>query len=150
MKAQNMKLYLFLSLLLIYHINSLSYTTHDIVHQDSELPKVCTLDDQNVLVLSSVRGVQQTKESKLDKTGIVVYGNMTLPQGYTGSAQLVEPHAVNGNQSDYFFYFHNKQSISGAIAKEMTMEFNKGVISGNSERKDNIFYQKSVVALKNG
>ena len=145
-----MKSYLFLSLLLIYHINSLSYTTHDIVHQDSELPKVCTLDDQNVLVLSSVRGVQQTKESKLDKTGTVVYGNMTLPQGYTGSAQLVEPHAVNGNQSDYFFYFHNKQSISGAIAKEMTMEFNKGVISGNSERKDNIFYQKSVVALKNG
>ena len=150
MKAQNMKLYVLLSLLLTYHISSLSYTTHDIVHQDSELAKVCTLDNKDVLVLSSVRGKQQTMESRLDKTGRVVYGNMTLPQGYTGNAQLVEPHSVNGNQSNFFLYFHNKQSVSGALAKEMTMEFNKGDVSRNSIRRDNIFSQKSVVALKSG
>ena len=67
MKGHKMKLTLFLSVLLIYQINSLSNTYHEIIHEDSELAKVCTLDDQNVLILSSVRGQQKTKESKLDK-----------------------------------------------------------------------------------
>ena len=150
MKAHKMKLTLFLSILLIYQINSLSFTYHVIIHEDSEFEKVCTLDDQNVLILSSVRGQQKTKESKLDKKGKVIYGNSTLEIGYTGSAQLVQPHAVNGVQPNYLLSYHNKQSLPGHLSKENTIDFKQGVISRNIQRKDSLYKQKSSVALKNG
>ena len=73
-----MKTQILLSLVLIFQINALSYTFQEIVHIDSELAKICTLADKTVLVLSSVRGQQKTKESKLDKDGEVIYGNSTL------------------------------------------------------------------------
>ena len=113
MKTQNMRLSLLLCILLIYQINSLSNLYHEIIHVDSEFAKVCTLDDKNVLVLSSVRGEQKTKESKFDKKGNVVYGNSTLNIGYSGSAELVQPHAVNGKQPNFLLSFHNKQALKG-------------------------------------
>ena len=39
---------LFLSVCLIFQINSLSFTSQEIVHTDSEFPKVCTLEDGKV------------------------------------------------------------------------------------------------------
>ena len=145
-----MKLYILVSLLLISQISSLSYTFHYFVHDDSEYAKVCTLDNKNVLVLSSVLGVQKTKESKLDKTGEVIYGNMTLDVGYTASGQMVQPHAVNGTQSDPLFVYHNRQTISGHSPKEMLMEYNSGVIHTNNAQKNSLYAQKSVIALESG
>ena len=150
MKALSLKLAMFLTLLLFCQINSLSYTYHDIIHEDSEYAKVCTLDDQTVLVLSTIRGEKKSKESLLDKKGNVVYGNMTLNAGYTGSAQLVQPHAVAGTpQPDYLLSYHPSQSLSPLSAKEFISEFKQGVISKNTTIKNSIYQQKSAVALKN-
>ena len=150
MKAQNMKLYMLLCLLLICQINTQANTFQEIVHEDSELAKVCTLEDQSVLVLSTILGVQRSKESLLDKTGDVLYGNITLQVGYTGNAQLVQPHSVNGKQPDHFLSGHNKQNIDGKLAKEFYTEFSRGSISRNFTNKNNIFDQQSTVALKSG
>ena len=151
MKALSLKLAMFLTLLLFCQINSLSYTYHHIIHEDSEYAKVCTLDDQNVLVLSSIRGERKSKESLLDKKGNVVYGNMTLNAGYTGSAQLVQPHAVAGKpQPDYLLSYHYNPSLSPQSASEFISEFKQGVISKNTTIKNTIYQQKSTIALKNG
>ena len=56
MKAQNLKLYLLLSLLLIYQINSLSTVYQDIIHIDSEYGKAAVLEDQGVCIISKIRG----------------------------------------------------------------------------------------------
>ena len=150
MKTQNMKLNMFLFFLSICQINTLANTFQEIIHEDAEFVKVCTSEDQSVLVLSTILGVQRSKESKLDKTGDVLYGNITLNKGYTGSAQLVQPFSVNGKQPDYFLSYHNKQNIDGKLAKEFYIEFNKGIISRSQTYKNNIFDQHSTIALKSG
>ena len=151
MKAHSLKLTMFLIILFIYQVNSLSYTYHEIIHEDSEYAKVCSLDDQNVLVLSSVRGEQKSKESKLDKKGNVVYGNMTLNFGYPGSSQLVQPKSVAGKPvPDYLMSYHNKQTLPGKSPNETITEFKQGVISRSTTIKKAIYIQKSTVALKNG
>ena len=150
MKHQNIRLTLLLSLLLIYQINSLSNLYHEIIHVDSEFAKVCTLDDENVLVLSSIRGLQKTKESKLDKKGNVVYGNSTLNFGYSGSAELIQPHSVNGSQPEFLLSYHNKQNLNGKLPNEFTTEFKQGTISRTNSRRNSLYTKKSSVALKNG
>ena len=150
MKHQNIRLTLLLSLLLIYQINSLSNLYHEIIHVDSEFAKVCTLDDENVLVLSSIRGLQKTKESKLDKKGNVVYGNSTLNFGYSGSAELIQPHSVNGSQPEFLLSYHNKQNLNGKLPNEFTTEFKQGTISRTTSRGNSLYTKKSSVALKNG
>ena len=151
MKTMNMKLYmLIISHLLFCQINTKSTTYQEIIHEDSEFAKVCTLEDQNVLVLSTIIGRQKCLESQYDKTGDVVYGNMTLDRGYTGSAQIVQPLSVNGTEPNYFLSHHNKQGLEGAEAKEYYIEFKKGAISRNFTNKNNIFDQQSTLALKNG
>ena len=151
MKTMNMKLYmLIISLLLFCQINTKSTTYQEIIHEDSEFAKVCTLEDQNVLVLSAIIGRQKCLESQYDKTGDVVYGNMTLDRGYTGSAQIVQPLSVNGTEPNYFLSHHNKQGLEGAEAKEYYTEFKKGEISRYFTNKNNIFDQQSTLALKNG
>ena len=150
MNAKNMRLYIFLSFVLIYQINSFANTFQDIIHIDSELAKVCKLNDKSVLVLSSVRGVQQTKESKLDEKGNVIYGNSTLNLGYTASAELVQPKAVNGTQPNYLFTYHNKQNLQGQLPNEFVTEFNQGVISRTIKSKNYIYQKKSTVALESG
>ena len=143
MKAHSLKLTMFLIILFIYQVNSLSYTYHEIIHEDSEYAKVCTLDDHNVLVLSSVRGEQKSKESKFDKKGNVVYGNMTLNFGYPGSSQLVQPHAVAGKPvPDYLMSYHNKQTLSGKSPNETITEFKQGVISRSTTTKINCCLKK--------
>ena len=42
-------------------INTLSYTTQNILHSDSEYSKTCTLENGDVLAISSVVGIQQSK-----------------------------------------------------------------------------------------
>jgi hypothetical protein len=150
MKAKNINLYVFLFLLFLNQINSLSTVTQEIVHIDSEYAKVCPLEDKGVKVISTIRGLQKSMESQYDLKGNVVYGNFTLNQGYSASAQLVQPLSANGFYPKSFLSFHNKQNINGHIAKENIMEFNQGVISKTSPQQSYIYQQKSVVALKSG
>ena len=95
MKAQNLMIYVFLLVVLISQINTNANTYQEILHIDSRFPKVCTLEDKGVIVISPIRGEQKTKESKLDLKGNVIYGNSTLPQGITGNAQVVQPLSLN-------------------------------------------------------
>ena len=149
MKAKSIRLSLFLSLLLIYHINSLSNTVHEIIHENSQLPKVCTLADKSVLVLSTLRGEQSMKESKFDMKGRALYGNSTYGLGYTASSQLVELHSVNGSEPNYLLSYHNKEGLKDSVSKEFILEFNHGK-SKSTPYLNTIYQQKSTVALKNG
>ena len=65
MKAQNMRLILLSLTLLISHVFSLSGAEHEEVHQDSQFPKVVVLDDQSVIVFSSVIAGNMCLETKL-------------------------------------------------------------------------------------
>gem|GEM_PF-4492299 len=108
-----------LSLCLIFHINSLSYTTQDIIQENAEFAKVCTLEDGNVLALSSVIGSQQMKVSKLDNQGRFIFKDETMNMGYTADAQLVQP----ANSDNYLLTHHNRQNVAGHEAKEYILTF---------------------------
>ena len=150
MKAQNLKIYLLLSLLLIYQINSLSYVSQDIIHIDSEYAKAAVLEDKGVCVISKIRGENKLIESRLDKKGRIVYSNFIINQGYSASAQLVQPLSANGFHPQYFLSYHRMEDLRHQASQELTLEFNQGVISRNHTLLNQIYQQKSVVALKNG
>ena len=119
MKAQNLMIYVFLLVVLISQINTNANTYQEILHIDSRFPKVCTLEDKGVIVISPIRGEQKTKESKLDLKGNVIYGNSTLPQGITGNAQVVQPLSLNY----YLLFHHNDQGIGGQSPNEFITRF---------------------------
>ena len=150
MKVQNLKLFLFLSLFLNYQINSLSTVSQDIIHLDSEYGKACVLEDQGVCIISKIRGQNKLMESKLNKKGVLEYSNFLINQGYSASAQLVQPLSANGFHPQYFLSYHNMQNLNDRVPHEMTLEFNKGNASRNNTVIREIYQQKSVVALKNG
>jgi len=103
MKVQNLKLFLFLSLFLNYQINSLSTVSQDIIHLDSEYGKACVLEDQGVCIISKIRGQNKLMESKLNKKGVLEYSNFLINQGYSASAQLVQPLSANGFHLTIFY-----------------------------------------------
>ena len=137
---------LFLILLLVSQIDTLAYTSQFIIHIDSGLAKVCVLPDKSVLVLSSIRGLQKTKESKFDEKGNVISGNSTLDFGYTRSSQLVQPNS-DGNP---LIIGHNKQTYSGQSPLENITQFSHGSIIKETNLKRGIYQQKSTIALKSG
>jgi len=149
MKVKNMRLSLFLFFLLIFQANPLSTTVQDIIHDKSQLPKVYTLEDGSVLVLSTLRGEQAMLESKLDKQGRPLYGNSTYGLGYTASSQLIQLKSVNGSEPNYLLFYHNKENLKGAVSKENILEFNHGRTK-NTSFTNSIYQQKSIVALNNG
>ena len=146
MKAQNLMIYVFLLVVLISQINTNANTYQEILHIDSRFPKVCTLEDKGVIVISPIRGEQKTKESKLDLKGNVIYGNSTLPEGITGNAQVVQPLSLNY----YLLFNHNDQSIGGQSPNEFITRFKQGVKLGQNTIKNSIYEQRSLVALKGG
>ena len=91
MKAKNLKLYLYLSLLLIYQISPLSNVSQDVIHIDSEYAKATDLPDKGVCVISKRTGENKFVETKLNKKGDIVYSNFVINEGYSASAQLVQP-----------------------------------------------------------
>ena len=147
-------------------INTLSYTTQNILHSDSEYSKACTLENGDVLAISSVVGTQQSKIAKLNNEGKPIFSNVTLSRGYSPDAQLIQPK----NSDFYFLAYHNKQNINGQEPKEKGITFkDKYIIINDFDRhntnhlwcryeprrndidRQNSLYQKiSVVALKNG
>ena len=139
---------IFLISCIIYQIGSLAVTREDLLTINTELPKVITLEDGNVLAVATVKGEQKIYVSKLDKNGDVIYGNVTINYGYTSSAKLVEPLNEDDN---YLLFGHNKQELSGHESKEFTLLFKDNDEEGQkSNRKNSLYKQTSVVALKSG
>ena len=128
-------------------INSKTYSIEYPLHEDSEFPKVVNLYDGNIYAISSVVGVQKTKASKLNNEGIPIYDHATINIGYTADANLVQP-----NNLDYYVLtYHNKQDLSGSIAKETIVNLkDHNSIIRSTERKDYIYEKTSSVALQNG
>ena len=142
------KLMIFLISCIIYQIGSLAETREDLLNIDSESPKVITLEDGNVLAVTTLRGEQKIYVSKLDKNGDIIYGNVTINYGYTPSAKLVEPLTED---QDYLLFGHNKQDLSEHESKEFTLLFQeKGEEAKKVNRKNSLYKQTSVVALKSG
>jgi len=136
---------IFLISCIIYQIGSLAEAREDLLNINTELPKIITLEDGNVLAVSSVKGEQKIYVTKLDKNGDVIYRNVTINYGYTSSAKLVE------SDKNYLLYGHNKQELSGHESKEYTLLFKDNDEEGQkSNRKNSLYKQTSVVALKSG
>ena len=104
MQAQNMKLILLSLFLLFSQVITLSDTIHEEIHEDSQFPKVVTLDDQSVLVFSSIIGEKKCLETKLDKKGEYIYGDIPHTQGLSGSDLLTSPH--DGTNKNSILFHH--------------------------------------------
>ena len=147
MKSQN-KIFIFLSIILTFclitKINPLAYTYQYILHRNSEFPKVCTLSDENVIVVSSAIGASATNVTKLDKEGNIIYTDLTLNQGFSEDAHIVQPK----NSDLYFMELHDKISNN---KKENLLTFkDKSNTIKTAQRKNGIYQKTSVVSLKNG
>ena len=139
---------IFLISCIIYQIGSLAENKQEELNINTQFPKVITLEDGNVLVVTTVIGEQKIYVTKLDKNGEVIYRNATINYGYTASAELVEPLTEEKN---YLIYGHNKQDISQRESKEFTLLFkDKGEEAKKDNRKNSLYKQTSVVALKSG
>ena len=139
-----------LGICLISQIISLSTTRQDIVYTNVEFPKVCPLEDGNVLVLTSKVNEQKTQVSKFDSDGRELF-NDTLNYGYSPSAEIVEPKSEDGSQQNYHLFFHNKQNVNGNEGKEFVLSFkDKGEEVKKLERRRSIYQKTSAVPMKNG
>ena len=143
MQAQNMKLILLSLFLLFSQVITLSDTIHEEIHEDSQFPKVVTLDDQSVLVFSSIIGEKKCLETKLDKKGEYIYGDIPHTQGLSGSDLLTSPH--DGTNKNSILFHH------GDLPYEMVTTYNQNtLLSSVKEPKSRYFAHKSIVALKSG
>ena len=147
MKSQS-KIFIFLSILLsfclISKINTLAYTYQYILHKNSVFPKVCTLKDGNVIVVSSALGVSAANVTKLDKEGNIIYTDFTLNQGFSEDAHIVQPE----NSDLYFMELHDRVSSN---KKDSLITFkDKTNVIKTAIRKNGIYQKTSVVSLKNG
>ena len=141
---------IFLSILcVIFLIGStyaLSRTNQQDVNKNVQYPKAITLQNGNILVLTSEEGSPQvTHIAELDKDGNVLYNTSTIPRGFTADAQLVR-------QGDtYILSHHNKQNLPTSESKEYMATFKEKGTNLNAVLRSSKFYQKSsLVALKNG
>ena len=138
----------FLSILcVIFLIDStyaLSRTNQQDVNKNVQYPKAITLQNGNILVLTSEEGSPQvTHIAELDKDGNVLYNTSTIPRGFTADAQLVR-------QGDtYILSHHNKQNLPTSESKEYMATFKEKGTNLNAVLRSSKFYQKSsLVALK--
>ena len=141
MKEKNLTYITFFLFFLISSIASYSTIIQYILHDEHELPKVCTLEDDGVLAISQFRGTkQETKISRLDRDARPSYDNKTMNFGYSSSAQLIKH-----KTSDKYGIFFHKQSYE----KYVTFE-DEGKNVKTSYNKNNVYLTESTVALKNG
>ena len=85
---------IFLSILCVIFLISSAYalsrTNQQDVNKNVQYPKAITLQNGNILVLTSEEGSPQvTHIAELDKDGNVLYNTSTIPRGFTADAQLV-------------------------------------------------------------
>ena len=145
---KNFTLLILLLICSIFNINALGNTNEKILHENSEFPKVCTLEDEYVLALGSKHGDEQvTSVGKVDKQGDILFNDGVINIGYTADAQLLQ----TKNTFLYFLAHHNKEGVSQYAAKEKLVTFkDKGTIIKNIERNSTVYQKTSAVALKNG
>ena len=137
-----MRLILLFLTLLISHVFSLSGAEHEEVHQDSQFPKVVVLDDQSVIVFSSVIAGNMCLETKLNKKGEWIYGDIPHNHSMSGSDTITSAHETNQVPT---FIGHGK------LPYEMLYTFDKdNVVASLKDPKLKYYAHKSVVALKSG
>ena len=150
MKAINKIYLLVLFFSFLSQIYSSALYNYYILHENSELPKVCPAEDENVLALSTIVGEQKFMQTKLDKDAKPIYSDYSYGYGYTGSAQLLSL-KKNNTCSNYFLFYHNKQDLSGHDSKENLFTFSdQDKEPYVQERIKRIYPSKSGVTLKNG
>ena len=147
MKSQS-KIFIFLSIIvsfcLITKITPLAYTYQYILHRNSEFPKVCTLKDGNVIVVSSALGASASNVTKLDKEGNILFTDEILNKGFSEDAHIVQPE----NSDFYLMDLHGRETGN---KKDTLLTFkDKSNIIKSTVRKNGIYQKTSVVALKNG
>ena len=149
MKIKKFILSLICLLALISSINSLANSVEHEIHSNAEYSKAVTLENGNVLVISSEAGTPQiTHIAELDKDGRILYSNSKITRGISSDAQLVQ----QKNGGLFFLSHHNKQGLSTSDPSEYLVSFKeKGTNLNTFLRKSRQLFQKSsLVALKNG
>ena len=135
------KQFTFFFFLLIIQINS--FSTHNIIHENSAFPKVISLEDQNVLIFSSIIGENRCIETKFDKNGEKIYSYIYHNLSLSAKDSLVVP---NNNINKESILIHN-DNFSNLIIKKL----NKGnLISSLNITNKQFHFHKSVVSLKCG
>ena len=148
MKAINIILLFFTFL---SQITSFGKYNYNVLHVNSELTKVCRVEDGKFIALSILTGEQKFLQSKLDKEAKPIYGNFTINYGYTGSSQLLYPENQEKNSSKYLLFGHNNQDINGHESRENLITFSdRDEKPRVDERIKKIYPSMSGVALKNG
>ena len=91
MKIKKFILSLICLLALISSINSLANSVEHEIHSNAEYSKAVTLENKNVIVISSEAGTPQiTHIAELDKDGRILYSNSKITRGISSDAQLVQ------------------------------------------------------------
>jgi ABC-type multidrug transport system fused ATPase/permease subunit len=149
MKAQKLLFFIILSFLFISPIQSLSNLQLNLLHDEHELPIVCTLEDGGLLAFTSYRGtLRQSKMTRFDGNANPVFHNITMNFDFTGSSKLIK-----FQNSDYYGLFYhdsqNKNSQSSSYEYFAILK-DKGEIVKTEKLQNKLFQTKSAVALKNG
>jgi hypothetical protein len=150
MKVKNLVYFFILYFNLISQIHSLTDIKGDVLHEDHELPIICSLEDGGVLAMSRQRGSkQQIKISRFDRNAEPTANNETMDIGISGSSELIQ---IEG-QDNFGLFYHNNQNIYGRESKENLLLFNfKDSVTNekNNPLGNYIYKTKSAVSLKNG
>ena len=145
MKVENMiKLPLILFIILLSQNPCTARFYQQEIHKNAQYSKILNLDDQNVLVFSSIIGTNKILESKLDKKGELLYTLVHYNLSFSYSDILIAPHS-DSNQ-DILLLHTNEKLLNLEI-----IQFNGFNIS--STKKLTLirnFIKKSVLPLKNG
>ena len=131
--------------------SNFQYTQHEL-HTKAEKPKVCTLENGNVFVMtsSSTGNLQESQIALINKNNKIVYKEVPLEIGYTDSAQIVENRNENPKQN-YIVFHHNKQATEGSLHYESITYFSDKAKNFETKNTKNSIYKKlSAVSLKNG
>ena len=150
MKAMLMIL---LAFCLFSKITSSIYTfTHHELHSNAEMPKIASLDNGNVFVITSDpnRNNQKSKIAKINKNNKVIYKDVEIDVGITEASEIVESRNPD-NGIEYVLYHHNKQGVSGSQSYENITSFSdQGRRLEHKIIQNKIYKKVSVVSLKNG
>ena len=127
------------------------YYKYLLLHTNSELAKVCQLDNGNVLALSSGYNAQMTNITKFNKRGQKIYENFQLSKGYTGSAQIAASRDPDKTKPEYYLFSHNKQNLPDFQPNEnvATLQDQKDV-QKETIIESKIYSQSSIISFKNG
>ena len=148
-KTQKTFIYLICFFALLSSIKSLSTLIQEDIKTNAHNARAATLENGNVLVISSEEGSPQiTHIAELDKDGRVLYSDSKINRGISPDAQLVQ----QKNSDLYFVSHHNKQNLATSDPSEYLFSFKEKAASVNAYlRANKKLYQKtSLVALKNG